>query len=127
MSEVQEPVLGPTEEGEVRRGLVLVAAVLVACSSSGVVSAPKGSPVPGTFASVGHHTASPVYVGEFVGRLKKVGDACSGTSDEGGSGPWSVTTYTDKLCRVFVSAITQGGGNEGPPPGGTRVPATKAP
>ena len=110
-----------------RRGVVSIAVALVACSSSGVVSAPKGSPVPGTFASVGHHTVSPVYVGEFIGRLKKVGDACSGTSDEGGSGPWSVSTYTDKVCRVFVSAITQGGENEGPPPGGTRVSSTKAP
>ena len=111
-----------------RRGVVSIAVALVACSSSGVVSAPKGSPVPGTFASVGHHTVRPVYVGEFIGRLKKVGDdACSGTSDEGGSPPWSVTIYIDKVCRVFVSAITQGGGNEGLPPGGTRVPATKAP
>ena len=62
-----------------RRGVVSIAVALAACSSSGVVSAPKGSPVPGTFASVGHHTVSPVYVGEFIGRLKKVGgEACSG-------------------------------------------------
>src|SRR5205085_5084059 len=62
----------------VPRCVVVVAVVLVACSSSGAVSAPKGSPVPGTFASVGHHSVTPVYVGEFIGRLKKVGDGCSG-------------------------------------------------
>jgi|SRR6266542_2991984 len=112
------------------RGLAVglaVAALLTGCSS-GSGSAPKGSPVPGTNAFVGHQTVGPLYVGEFVGRLKKVDGSCRGTWGTGGTSTWSVSLYTDKGCRVYVSAITPPGGKSGgPPPGGSVVPASPAP
>src|ERR1051326_5141865 len=78
-----------------RAGMLLVpltvAAALGARSSSpGGVSAPRVSPVPGTEAFVEHHTISPVYVGEYIGKLKMVAGACEGSSGAGGTGPWDV-------------------------------------
>jgi hypothetical protein len=107
----------------------LTAAVaLAACSPSpGAVSAPRGSPVPGAQAFVGHHTVGPVYVGEYIGKLKKVAGACEGSSGSGGTGRWDVAIRFDSQCRVYVSSITRGGGNQGPPAGGTMIPPTEAP
>ena len=30
-----------------------------------------------------------------------------GRSGAGGTGPWDITIYTDKECRVFVVSITR--------------------
>jgi len=87
-----------------RLGLTGVCFVIAAGCSSGNVTAPRGSPVPGTSAFVDHHTVSPVYVGEYIGRLKKVGNACQGSAGTSSSGGWDMALYTDKDCRVFVSS-----------------------
>jgi hypothetical protein len=108
-------------------GGLAVAALLAGCSS-GSGSAPRGSPVPGTNAFVGNNTVGPLHVGELVGRLKKVDGTCRGSYGTGGTSNWSVTLYTDKQCRVYVSAITPPGGtNGGPPSGGSVVPPSPAP
>ncbi len=69
-----------------------------------------------------HHTVSPIYVGQYIGRLKKVGNACQGRSGTSSTGGWDVSMYIDKDCRVFVSSITRSSGQGGPPlSGGTFV------
>jgi hypothetical protein len=65
---------------------------------------------------VDHHTVSPVYVGEYIGRLKKVGNGCQGRAGTSSSGGWDVSTYMDKDCRVFVSSITKSSGQGGQRP-----------
>jgi hypothetical protein len=105
-----------------RLGSATVCLVIAAGCSSGNVTAPRGSPVPGTSAFVDHHTVSPIYVGQYIGRLKKVGNACQGRSGTSSTGGWDVSMYIDKDCRVFVSSITRSSGQGGPPPsGGTFV------
>jgi hypothetical protein len=46
-------------------GLTAACLVIAAGCSSGNVTAPRGSPVPGTLAFVDHHMVSPIYVGQF--------------------------------------------------------------
>jgi hypothetical protein len=105
-----------------RLGSAAVCLVIAAGCSSDNVTAPRGSPVPGTSAFVDHHTVSPIYVGQYIGRLKKVGNACHGRSGTSSTGGWDVSMYIDKNCRVFVSSITRSSGQGGPPPsGGTFV------
>ena len=105
-----------------RLGLTGVCFVIAAACSSGNVTAPRGSPVPGTSAWVDDHTVSPIYVGEYIGRLKKVGSTCHGSSGTSSTGGWDVSMYIDKDCRVFVSSITKSSGQGGQPPsGGTFV------
>jgi hypothetical protein len=111
-----------------RLGSVAVSLVIAAGCSSGNVTAPRGSPVPGTSAWVNDHTVGPIYVGQYIGRLKKVGNGCQGSSGTSSSGGWDVSIHIDKDCRVFVSSITRSSGQGGPPPsGGTFVTPELAP
>jgi hypothetical protein len=76
-----------------RLGSTAVCLMIAAGCSSGNVTAPRGSPVPGTSAFVDHHTVSPIYVGQYIGRLKKVGNACQGRSGTSSTGGWDVSMY----------------------------------
>jgi hypothetical protein len=117
------------EMGQLTRlGSAAVCLVIAAGCSSDNVTAPRGSPVPGTSAWVNDHTVGPIYVGQYIGRLKKVGNGCQGRSGTSSSGGWDVSIYIDKDCRVFVSSITRSSGQGGPPPsGGTFVTPELAP
>jgi hypothetical protein len=105
-------------------GLSAVSVIVIGCSPRND-SVPRGSPVPGTSAFVDDHTVSPLHVGQYIGRLKKVGGGCHGRAGTSSSASWDVALRVDKSCRVFVSSITASGGEESPPPrGGTFVPAS---
>lgn len=105
-----------------RLGSAAVCLVIAVGCSSDNVTAPRGSPVPGNSAFVDHHTVSPIYVGQYIERLKKVDNACQGRSGTSSTGGWDVSIYIDKDCRVFVSSITRSSGQGGlPPSGGTFV------
>ena len=84
-------------------GLTAMSVVVAGCSS-GNDAAPRGSPVPGTSAFVDDHTVSPLHVGQYIGRLKKVGGNCHGRAGTSSLGGWDVGIRIDKNCRVFVSS-----------------------
>jgi hypothetical protein len=105
-------------------GLTAMSVIVTGCSPEND-AAPRGSPVPGTSAFVDNHTVSPLHVGQYIGRLKKVGGNCQGRAGTSSSSGWDVEIRIDKKCRMFVSSITPSGGQIGPrPSGGTFVPAT---
>ena len=108
-----------------RLGVIVVCVAIVAGCSSARPAATR-SPVPGTSAFVNDHTMSPVYVGQYIGRLKKVGTGCAGKAGTSSTESWDVSLRIDKNCRVFVSSISRSGQDRPPPSGGTFVPASPA-